>query len=241
MNVVALIPARSGSKGVIDKNVKELAGHPLIAYSIMAARRSALIDRVIVSTDSSYYKDVALNYSAEVPFLRPISLSGDDSSDYDFVKHFLEWNETSEFEMPDLIVHLRPTTPLRLPAKIDEAIEAIMANSLATALRSGHEMSETAYKQFEIDGDYFKSICNGSFDLERANMARQSFPKTYAANGYVDVLRVSHILQEGKLHGNRVFSMVTEYTHEIDTPEDFEYLEWLADRNPNVIDTIFGD
>jgi CMP-N,N'-diacetyllegionaminic acid synthase len=241
MNVIALIPARSGSKGIVDKNIKELAGHPLIAFSIRAAKLAKCIDRVIVSTDTEEYRDIALRYGAEVPFLRPSVLSEDHSTDYDFVKHFIDWNELSQFEMPDLIVHLRPTTPLRHPDIIDEAVSLIRSNPASTALRSGHEMPETAYKQFEIHGKYFKSIFNGSLDLEKANMPRQNFPKTFAANGYVDILKTEHITKHLKLHGNQVLSMITELSHEIDTKEDFEYLEWLVERNMDIVDLIFGD
>ena len=92
MNIIAVIPARGGSKGVSDKNIKLLAGKPLIAYSISAAIKSKLIDRVIVSTDSEKYASISKDYGAEVPFLRPAELAGDSSTDYDFVKQALEEN-----------------------------------------------------------------------------------------------------------------------------------------------------
>lgn len=156
--VVAVIPARAGSKGVIDKNIKLLAGNPLIAYSIAAARSANNIDRIIVSTDSEEYASIAREYGAEIPFLRPDVISGDTSTDYDFIKHVLDWMQDNESLQPDYLVHLRPTTPLRNPAYIEEAVERIRNDEYCTALRSVHEMSETAYKTVEVDRGYLKCI-----------------------------------------------------------------------------------
>jgi len=239
MNILAVIPARSGSKGVPNKNIKELAGKPLIAYSISAAIKSKLIDRVIVSTDSEKYASISKDYGAEVPFIRPNEYSGDDSTDYDFVKHLLDWLAKNGGNTPDYIIHLRPTTPLRDPSILDNAIEEFMNNGEATSLRSAHEMPETAYKQFELEGKYFKTICTGSFELDDANNSRQSFPKTYTPNGYVDILKTSHILENHLLHGNRVMGYLTDYTIEVDTIDDFEYLEWQTNKNNQIIKKLF--
>ena len=239
MNILAVIPARSGSKGVPNKNIKELAGKPLIAYSISAAIKSKLIDRVIVSTDSEKYASISKDYGAEVPFIRPNEYSGDDSTDYDFVKHLLDWLAKNEGNTPDYIIHLRPTTPLRDPSILDNVIEKFMNNGEATSLRSAHEMPETAYKQFELEGKYFKTICTDSFDLDDANNSRQSFPKTYTPNGYVDILRTSHILENHLLHGNRVMGYVTDFAIEVDTIDDFGFLEWQIKSNNKLINSLF--
>ena len=241
MKIIAVIPARSGSKGVPGKNIKELAGKPLIAYSISAGIKSKLIDRVIVSTDSEKYASISKDYGAEVPFIRPNEYSGDDSTDYDFVKHLLDWLAKNEGNTPDYIIHLRPTTPLRDPSILDNAIEEFMNNGEATSLRSAHEMSETAYKQFELEGKYFKTICTGSFDLDDANNSRQSFPATYVPNGYVDILKTSHILRKNLLHGNRVMGYITDFTIEVDSEEDFEFLEWQINNNNKLVKTLFRD
>jgi N-acylneuraminate cytidylyltransferase len=226
---------------VPDKNIKELADKSLIAYSIMAAQRTKLIDRIIVSTDSKKYASLAKEYEAEVPFIRPIEYSGDDSTDYDFVKHLLDWLAENEGNTPDYIIHLRPTTPLRDPSVLDNAIEIFINNAEATSLRSAHKMPETAYKQFELDDKYFKTICTGSFDLDDANNSRQSFPETYAPNGYVDILKTTHILSKKLLHGNRVMGYITDYTTEVDTEEDFEFLEWQINNNNKLVKTLFND
>ena len=239
MNIIAVIPARSGSKGVPDKNIKLLAGKPLIAYSIAVAKKSKLINRTIVSTDSKKYASLAKEYGAEVPFLRPAELAGDTSTDYEFVKHLLDWLKSNENCQPDYLVHLRPVVPLRDSRIIDSAIEAFINNTEATSLRSAHEMSETAYKKFEIEGNYFKAVGSDSFELDALNEPRQKYFKTYDPNGYVDVLKTSFVLSENKIHGNRVMPLITPMSYEIDAEEDFEYLEWQINRNDEIIKKLF--
>ena len=241
MKIISVIPARSGSKGVPDKNIKELSGKPLLAYSIVAAQKASLIDRIIVSTDSDKYAFLAKEYRAEIPFLRPSEYSGDKSTDYDFVKHLLDWLADNENTLPEYIVHLRPTTPFRNPDVLDDAIKKFIINEKATSLRSAHKMTETAYKQFELDDKYFKTICTGNFDLDDANNSRQSFAATYAPNGYVDILKTSHILSKKLLHGKRVMGYITDYTTEVDTEEDFEFLEWQINNNNKLVKTLFND
>lgn len=239
MKTVAIIPARSGSKGLPDKNIKLLANKPLISYSVLAAKKSELISRVIVSTDSKKYASIAKDYDAEVPFLRPEKIAGDFSTDYDFVKHAIDWLDKNENYYPDLILNLRPVTPLRDPKLIDNAITALIQDSHSTSLRSAHEMSETAYKTCEIDQGYFKSICNGSFDHDELNKPRQSFPTTYTPNGYVDVMRVSHINKKKLLYGDRVKAFITPVSYEVDSIDDFQLLEWLIEKNNKVYESLF--
>jgi len=238
--VLAVIPARSGSKGVVDKNIKLLAGRPMLAYTIAVALLTPSITRVIVSTDSERYADMAMEYGAEVPFLRPAELSQDLSTDYDVMKHLLDWLQEKEDGYPEYLVHLRPTTPLRDPIHIEKAIRAFMQSDSSTALRSVHKMSESAYKTFEIEHDYLKCVGSGSFELDAANRPRQSFSDTFHGNGYVDILRASYILQEKKIHGDRVMAYVTPHASEVDSIEDFGYLEYTLERHPEIRDKIFG-
>ena len=186
---MAFIPARAGSKSVVHKNIKLLKNHPLIAYSIRAALLTSGIDRVIVSTDSEEYAGISKEYGAEVPFIRPAKFAQDESGDFDWISHALGWFKKKEGISPRLIVHLRPTTPLRQPQVIERALKTIESNLDATALRSVHGMSQTAYKCFEKDGDYLTCISSGIRDIESTNRVRQSFPKTYEPNGYVDILK----------------------------------------------------
>ena len=238
---MAVIPARSGSKGVPNKNIRSLNKIPLIAYSIAAGIRSQLIERVIVSTDSSEYAEIAKKYNAEIPFLRPKNISGDTNTDYEYIIHLLKWLERNEGSQPDYMVILRPVTPLRDLNIIDDAISAFVNNPEAISLRSVHEMSETAYKKCEIDNGYLKTAITGSFALDGANNARQGYPKTYSPNGYIDIFKTSFILKHNLLFGDRVMAFETARTEEIDTIEDFEYLKWLVKKNNHIMKSLFGD
>ena len=237
---VALIPARSGSKGVPSKNIKQLNGHPLIAYSIQAAKKSKHIDRIIVSTVSPEYAEIAIKFNGEFPFLRPQDIAGDKSSDLEFVDHALNWFRETQSEVPDLLIHLRPTTPLRDPAVIDEAIIKMRSQENATALRSVHEMSESAYKCFQIESDFLACLCTGSHELETTNKPRQAFPKTYHANGYVDVLKTEFISKARQMHGDQVIAHITPQTTEVDTPEDFDFLEYQISKQQNLFNNLFS-
>lgn len=237
---VALIPARSGSKGVVDKNIRLLGGQPLIAWSIRACEICKNIDRIILSTDSEKYAEIARDLGCEVPFLRPASLAGDKSTDFEFVAHALDFL-SAENRMPDHIFHIRPTTPLRKPEVIDRAFEAFLGSTEATALRSVHEMSESAYKTFEMSpSGYLKTIGSKSTALDAANNARQIFPKTYSANGYVDILSVKFIKETSLLHGNRVLPFVTERVSEIDIEEDFSLLQLEVERQADHKKLLFN-
>lgn len=237
-DVVAIIPARSGSKGVIDKNIKLLSGRPLLAYSIAAALLSKSIDRVIVSTDSEHYAHIAREYGAEVPFLRPAEISGDTSTDYDVVRHLLDWMIENEGHIPKYLVHLRPTTPLRDPACIEKAIECISHDNYATALRSSHEMIQSSYKTVEIEGGYYKCVGTGSVDLDEANRPRQEFKKTYDPNGYVDVYKTSYIIENKKLLGDRVLAYITPSIAEVDMLEEFDFLEYQVYKDPTLVSRL---
>ncbi len=239
--VIALIPARAGSKGVPNKNIRPLGGYPLIAWSIMAAKKSRCIDRVIVSTDSEEYAKLAIKFGAEAPFLRPSEISGDRSTDYDCIAHALDWLLLNGGE-PQFIVHIRPTTPFRNPSFIDSAIEAFQNSPKnITALRSAHEMPESAYKTFEIsEVGRFKRVGSESTALDLANNARQQFPTTYQANGYVDVLSTHFIRESGLIHGDWVLPFITPSVVEVDTEDEFLFLEYQLSRAPSIISKLFN-
>ncbi len=238
-NVYAIIPARSGSKGVQDKNIYELDGHPLIAWSISAAKKCKNISRVIISTDSKEYASIAESYGGEVPFLRPELISGDKSTDYEFILHALDELKKNK-EEPDYLVHLRPTTPLRSPEVIDCAINSLIKNPKFNSLRSVHEMSETAYKTMEVSNSNellpLEFLRDSEIDI---NAPRQLFPKTYFPNGYVDIIRTNYARNEKKIHGKKCYAYITDVVTEVDTFEDFKYLEYQV-RNSNNIKDIFN-
>ncbi|MCV6576456.1 MAG: acylneuraminate cytidylyltransferase family protein [Cohaesibacter sp.] len=239
--IIALIPARGGSKGVPDKNIRLLAGHSLLEWSIAACLKSRHIERTIVTTDSQNYRDLALSLGAEAPFLRPAELAQDHSQDIDFVLHALDWLKDKDQE-PDIIVQIRPTTPMRDPALIDAAIEAFQAHEQATSLRSIHEMSESAYKTFEINEDgILACIGTGDTALDAANRARQQCPTTYFPNGYVDILSTAFIRRTGLLNGNHVLPFLTPLSLEVDSEDDFQQIEYHLTRSPNYLDILFDE
>lgn len=237
--VVAVVPARAGSKGVKDKNIRPLQGHPLIAYSIQAGLKAQGISRVIVSTDSPEYAEIAKEYGAEVPFLRPAAISGDQATDIDFFNHLIEWMTQHDGYVPGYFVHLRPTTPLRDPCLIDKAID-IFVDSDHTSLRSAHPMSESAYKSFEKLEDRWARIGGVETDMDKSNFGRQQYPITYEANGYVDIVRPQLIKEQHKLHGDHVYPFITPRAYEIDEEIDLELITYFAERNASLINSLFA-
>jgi CMP-N,N'-diacetyllegionaminic acid synthase len=238
MNVFALVTARSGSKGIPDKNLKEIGNHSLLEWSIKSALKSSQVTKVFLSTDSAKYAKLGESFGAIVPFLRPTELATDTAVDLDVFKHFL----TEIKELPQAIVHIRPTTPLRDPQIISDAVTKFMElKNEITSLRSVHEMSESAYKTFEVlDQGLLKPIASVA-DGEKANLPRQAFPKTYQANGYVDVLNPEFILKENKLHGDNIFAFKTPVVTEVDSLSDLEYLNWEVQQNNELVKLVFGD
>jgi CMP-N,N'-diacetyllegionaminic acid synthase len=235
MSTIAIIPARSGSKGVPNKNIFPLGGFPLIAYSIAAAKMTPEIDRVIVSTDSKEYAEIANMYGAETPFIRPADISGDKSSDLDFVIHAIDWFRENENHIPELLVHLRPTTPLRDPAILSKALQLFAGSTLASSLRSGHEASESPFKWFLRDDEgYFKGL-RDDLTPEKVNLPRQSFPTVYIPDGYVDVIRTSNVLSNNNLHGNRMLVFESPICSEVDTAEDLEYIAFQLTKEDSVL------
>jgi len=153
VEVLALIPARGGSKGIPRKNIKNLAGCPLIAYSIRAAREAEFVSRIIVTTDDPEIRKVARAYGAEVPFLRPQELAEDDTRDLPVFQHVLNWLKTEENYRPDLVVQLRPTSPFRPPGLIDQAVRILVNNPGADSVRGVVPSKQNPYKMWKLEDD----------------------------------------------------------------------------------------
>jgi len=230
--ILALIPARGGSKGIPKKNIIDLGGHPLIAYSIAAAKLSKYINRVIVTTDSEEIAEVSKKYGAETPFLRPKEYAQDHSPDRDFFEHALTWLEKNEKYVPDLIVHLRPVTPLRNHEIIDEAILEVMKDKNATSLRSAQLLDITPYKLFKLNGSYYdffgESEYSGIGDYH--NLPRQQFPQTHKPNGYVDIIIPEKYKETGLLHGKKIRAFVTKEVADIDNLMDLDFAKKLLEE-----------
>ena len=232
-NIIALIQARAGSKGVPRKNIRPLAGHPMMAYSILAAQLCDVIERTIVSTDSAPFADIAKSYGAEVPFLRPAIYASDTATDADVIRHALDWLAENENHEPDLVVQLRPTTRVRDADVIDQAIGRLIAHPEATSLRSAHAMAEPPEKMFRLAGEYFAGLFPDDLRPEYFHLPRQAFPASYHPNGYVDIVRTAYIraAQNGSIYGERILAMTTPFAPEVDVPEDIAYLEFLLRKS----------
>lgn len=228
--VYAIIPARGGSKSIPKKNILNVRGYPLIAYSIAAARLSKTIDRIIVSTDSEEIANISKKYGAEVPFLRPVKFSGDRSTDKEFLDQAMDWFARHEAKVPDYFVHLRPTSPLRDPEKIDEAVELMLRNPAANGLRSAHKIPDVPQKYFGLEDGYFIPLFPHDKRPDYHNLPRQAFPPTYKPDGYVDVLKTSFMRKTGLVHGNKILAFLTPDTGDIDYLSDLVYVQKVVKK-----------
>jgi N-acylneuraminate cytidylyltransferase len=225
--VLAIVQARGGSKGLPRKNLRLLAGHPLVAYSVASARAAKGVTRIIISTDDVEIAEVAQAYGAEAPFMRPAELAADDTPDFPLFEHALHWLAEHEGYRPNMVVQLRPTTPLRPRGMVDQAIDILTADPAADCVRGVTVPKQTPYKMWR-DG------ANGTLlplmDTEFAepyNMPRQHLPATYWQTGHVDVIRSETILQKHSLTGSRVRPIMIDvnFCVDIDTLVDFDLAE----------------
>lgn len=186
--ILAIIPARSGSKSVPHKNIREINGKPMLAYSIEHGKQSKYIDRVILSTDSEQYAEIGRAYGAEVPFIRPAEYATDTALDIDVFEHCLRFLKETENYIPDIVVQLRPTYPIRDVADIDAMIEMLLENPEADSVRSIAPAKEIAYKMWRKgENGEIKPILT---DIEEAyNRPRQELPVIYYQNACIDVVR----------------------------------------------------
>lgn len=238
-NIIALIPARGGSKSIPQKNIVDLGGFPLIAYSVATAKMSKHISRIIASTDSNEIAQIAKQYGSEVPFMRPAEFAADTAGDFDVVKHALDWLRDNEGSEPELLVYLRPTTPLRDPALVDNAIQHLLSHPGATCLRSGHEIRESPYKLFGKEGDFFVGLFPQDSRPEYYNLPRQSFPPVYQPDGYVDIWKSQTIRESGTLHGPRISAFIAPDVGELDSPKDLEFIRFnLEKQNYKIYDYL---
>ncbi len=226
---LALIPARGGSKTVPHKNIKALAGKPLLAWTIEAALASSAVERVIVSTDSPEIREIACRWGAEVPFLRPDEYAQDTTPDLPVYLHALRWLAEHENYQPWTVAWLRPTTPLRAAADVDAAIH-ILAESGADCVRSVVAVDHHPYWMKTLDGNCLQPFIEGRD--ERQYYQRQLLPPAYRLNGVVDVTRCDGVLANEVLYGNdmRGYVMPMERSVDIDTALDFALAELMLNN-----------
>ncbi len=228
MNKVGLIPARSGSKGIKNKNIRLLNGKPLIAYTIEAALDSKLLDRVIVSTDSESFAEIARSYGAEAPFLRPDKISEDSTPDLPVMQHLIEWMKNNGGEISGYLVYLRPTSPFKTGKMIDEALNKIISSESYTGLRSVTP-SEGVFHPYwmykDVDGT-LEPFVEGikAEDYYR----RQLLPPCLRLNGVVDIVKTENVKQN-ILYGNKkaYYELTEEESLDIDNEFDFRLAEFM--------------
>ena len=236
MEILAIIPARGGSKSIPRKNLKLLAGKPLMAWTIEESKKSKYLTRIIVSTDDREIAEVAKKYGAEAPFLRPVEIAQDLSTDVEFLSHALNWLKDNENYEPEIILRLPPTSPLRKAEHIDEGIKALLADPKADAVRPITESPKHPYKMWVLNdsGKYLKPFLPGSFTglEEPHNLPRQPFPKVYIHTGAMDVMRLHTIRDLKSTSGKNLgyFFMPPEDSVNIDSLVDFEMAEFFMQK-----------
>ena len=236
MKILCIIPARSGSKGIPHKNIKKLNGLPLIAYSIKQALQTKYYKNkqmdIIVSTDSEEYKKVAEKYGANVPVLRPKEISLDNSTDYEFIKHMVDYQKSKGIKY-EMILQLRPTQPIRKVSDIDKCLDIFVKEYVNyDSLRTVIENDKTPYKMYSLEDNHLKSLLKVDGIKEPFNMGRQYLPKTYLHNGYIDILK-PELLEDEMISGERIYGYVMnkEDKYDIDTLEDWEKTEKYLKNN----------
>jgi N-acylneuraminate cytidylyltransferase len=229
--VLALIPARGGSKSIPRKNIQPFAGFPLLAYSIAAAKAAETVTRVVVSTDDEEIGDIARCYGAEAPFLRPAEYAQDSTPDLPVFQHALEYFADREDYHPEIVVHLRPTSPLRRVAHIDQAVYRLLETPQADAVRTVCVPFQNPYKMWQIAPDGFMHPILETKFKEPYNMPRQQLPDVYWQTGYVDAAWVDTILVKGSITGDRILPLIVDASEwiDIDSPDDWRRAERLIE------------
>ena len=203
--VLALIPARGGSKSMPRKNLREVGGKPMVAHSIEHALQARLVSPVILTTDDAEIADAGSRAGAEVPFLRPGGISGDFSTDYEFVRHALEWLRDNEGYAPELVAQLRPTTPVRDVGLIDRAIEALASRPDADSLRAVVTVCFSPFKMWRLEESGFISPLLRLPGVEEPyNQPRQLLPDCYQQDGFLDITRPRTIFEQQSITGAKI-------------------------------------
>lgn len=232
MNIIAIIPARGGSVGIKKKNIIDLSGNPMIAYSIKHALDSKLINRVIVSSDNDEIIEVSKKYGAEVPFVRPAELAEGHVLDLPVFIHALEWLKEKEDYEADIVVHLRPTAPYRKAKWIDEAIQMLIDNPDADSVRSVSAPEKHPYRMFTIDEEgYLDSIMKHEHP-EPYLLRRQDHPAVYHYNCVIDITKPSTLFGKNSTTGDKMLPYVMNQRDVIDIDEL---------RDLKIANLLFGD
>jgi YrbI family 3-deoxy-D-manno-octulosonate 8-phosphate phosphatase len=251
--VLALIPARGGSKGIPRKNIRTFAGFPLIAYSIAAALQAKTVTRLVVTTDDEEIAEVARNFGAEVPFLRPAELAQDRTTDLPVFQHALQWLSEHDSYHPDVVVHLRPTTPIRPPHLVDRSVEILLAHPEADSVRGitpAHQNPFKMYVMQDKNKPIYPLASVPGID-EPYNSPRQILPVAYAHTGLIDTIRPKTLLELNSMSGRTILPILfdPQYEADLDTLQDWENAQervlqappemvWPGERRRRMPETI---
>ena len=233
--ILAIIPARGGSKGIPGKNIKDFAGFPLIAYSIMAGLGADLVTRVVVSTDDEQIADISRQWGAETPFLRPTELAQDDTPDLPVAKHCLDWLGEQEGYFPQAVVWLRPTSPIRPRECVDRAIRMLMDHPEADSVRGVVPAGQNPFKMWILDERTQKMLPLLTIDgiAEPYNAPRQALPDVYWQTGHIDAIWVKTIQEKCSMTGDVILPLMIDprYTVDLDLPSDWLQAERVVNQN----------
>lgn len=222
-NILVVIGARSGSKSISHKNIRLLGRKPLMAWVIEAAKKSKLVDRVVVSTDSPKYAKIARKFGAEIPFLRPSEISNDESTDMEYLSHAVRWLEKNEGWKSDIILRLMPTSPFCKPETIDKCIRLLIKSRDADSVRAVTSASHHPFKMWRVEGGFLKPAFGKSITgFETSpNHPRQLFPKMYTHSDPI-VMRYDALMKRGHLGVRTKYIEVSpEDAVDIDNEIDF--------------------
>jgi YrbI family 3-deoxy-D-manno-octulosonate 8-phosphate phosphatase len=231
--ILAIIPARGGSKGIPHKNIRDFAGVPLIAWSIAAAKQSDLVTRTIVSTDDEEIAAVARSFGAETPFLRPAEFAQDATTDLPVYEHALKWLAENENYRPDVVIQLRPTSPIRPRDCVDRAIRILLAHPEADCVRGVVPAGQNPHKMWRLPGGEeapMQNLLDVKGLAEPYNAPRQILPPVYWQTGHIDAIRAATILEKKSMSGEVIYPLVIDprYTVDLDNLSDWAKYEWLA-------------
>jgi CMP-N-acetylneuraminic acid synthetase len=231
MKVMAIILARGGSKRIPNKNIADLAGKPLIYYTIEAAKKSKYIDKIVVSTNDEAIAKIAIKHGADVPFYRPSNISKWDSTEYEAIEYTLDAMKVVKHYSPDLIVKLYPTSPFRTTKSIDQAIKLAIDNPTVDGVRSVRRVKEHPYKMWTIDKrNRLRNLI--ATRKEKHTLSIQLLPQVYVNGVSIDVIWPRTILKKHSVTGTNIipYIMNEEEAFDINTPLDLEIANYLMKR-----------
>lgn len=221
-NNLAIIPARSGSKGLKDKNIKELNGKPLIAYAILEAQKTNIFDAIHVSTDSEKYAEIAKKWGADEPFLRSAEFAADDATTWDAVKYVLS-EYSKRGQSFDTVTVLQPTSPLRTAHDIKNAFQFFedkKANMISSVCKMDHSPLWSNTLPEDLSMTEFE-------DEQLTYLPRQALPIYYRENGAIYILKVAHLLSATNIYKDKCFAYIMDQLHSVDIDCELDF--WIAE------------